>query len=125
MFKTVITEVTIRKHADGSSKVRAFADIILNGAFAVRGLTLLEDQDRDDPEKSFITIRMPNRKLRDGEYKDTAHPINDEMRKAVVRHVLDAFKAAQEATEPVVTVRFEMEKKERKVIDVKAEVGVK
>ncbi|HON56699.1 MAG TPA: septation protein SpoVG family protein, partial [bacterium] len=38
-----------------------------------------------------VFVAMPNRKTKDGEYRDTAHPLNNEMRKNIERAVIEEY----------------------------------
>ncbi len=80
-----ITNVKIFKAKQGGH-VLAYANIILDKQFIIRGITLVEKDGR-----KFIS--MPSRKIRNGErtYRDTAHPLNREVRKELTEAVLDAY----------------------------------
>lgn len=64
--------------------VRAIASITFDNQFVVKGIRVLNVQNR------FI-VCMPSRKSQDGTHRDVAHPINAEMRERINRHVLDAY----------------------------------
>ena len=49
--------------------------------------------------KSGTFIAMPSRKTKTGEYKDVAHPINSDFRKALQDKILEAFEKNPEANE--------------------------
>ena len=38
---------------------------------------------------------MPNKRLKDGTFKDVAHPINYEFRQYIESKILDAYKTAE------------------------------
>lgn len=67
--------------------VLAYANIILDNHFIIRGITLLET------EKNGRFISMPARRLR-GEkkvYRDTCHPLNNEVREKITNKVFEAY----------------------------------
>jgi stage V sporulation protein G len=64
--------------------VRAIASITFDSQFVVKGIRVLNVQNR------FI-VCMPSRRGQDGTHRDVAHPINAEMRERINRHVLDAY----------------------------------
>ena len=68
-----ITDIKIFK-AKQRGAVLAYANVILDSRFIIRGITLLEN------EKSGRFISMPSRQLRNQEkraYRDVCHPLND------------------------------------------------
>ncbi len=67
-----------------SEPVRAIASITFDNQFVVKGIRVLNVQNR------FI-VCMPSRKSQDGTHRDVAHPINAEMRDRINRHVLNAY----------------------------------
>lgn len=56
----------------------AIASITLDDQFVVKGIRILEIQNR-------LMVCMPSRRGADGEHRDVAHPVN-----AQVRHLIDA-----------------------------------
>lgn len=81
-----ITEVRINK-VDGDEKLRAFAAIVLDEAFLVGDLRVVEGE-----EGYFVA--MPSKRRRDGSFKDIAFPLNNEVREALERRVLLAYEEA-------------------------------
>ncbi len=65
-------------------KVKAYASIIFDECFIVRDLKVI-----DGDSKLFVA--MPSKKMKDGTYRDTAHPLNTAMRQMIESRVLDAF----------------------------------
>lgn len=86
-----ITKVQIHLFDSDKSAVRAFADIILDDEFIVRGLVVVEGDDH------IHYVNMPNRKRRDGTRQDVAHPINEECRKYIENTVLDEYEKVANA----------------------------
>ena len=68
-------------------KLRAYAAIVLDGAFLIGDLRVVEGEDG-------YFVAMPSRRKRDGSYKDIAYPLTNEAREFVERRVLEAFEAA-------------------------------
>jgi stage V sporulation protein G len=81
-----ITEVRISPAKGG--KVRAFAGIVIDDCFVVNDLRVMEGREG----QLFVT--MPARKTRNGQLRDTAHPLNTETRKLVEERVLDEYQQA-------------------------------
>jgi len=80
-----ITDVKIFK-AKQRGPVLAYANVILDNKFIIRGITLIEKG-----EKRYIS--MPARRLRDEErsYRDICHPLNSDVRNELTEKVFDAY----------------------------------
>jgi len=81
-----ITEVRISPAKGG--KVRAFVSIIIDDCFIVNDLRVMEGREG----QLFVT--MPARKTRNGQMRDTAHPLNSETRQVIEDRVLTEFRLA-------------------------------
>ncbi|MBX7244232.1 MAG: SpoVG family protein [Candidatus Sumerlaeaceae bacterium] len=82
-----VTNVTIRPASAADQKLKAFAVIVLNNAFVVRDLKVIEAE-------SGRFVAMPSRRGRDGSFHDVAHPLNQEARSVVEAAVLRAYEDA-------------------------------
>ena len=86
-----ITDVRVRKVAkDG--KMKAIVSITIDDEFVIHDIKVI------DGEKGLF-IAMPSKKSQDGEYRDTAHPINSATRERIQRQILEAYEAVKD--EPV------------------------
>jgi stage V sporulation protein G len=65
-------------------KVKAYASVVFDECFIVRDLKVI-----DGDSKLFVA--MPSKKMKDGSYRDTAHPLNSSMREMIEARVLAAF----------------------------------
>ena len=81
-----ITDVRIFK-ARRKGAVLAYATVILDGKFIIRGITLVET------EKNGRFISMPSRRLRNGErsYRDVCHPLNSDIRTELTEKIFAAY----------------------------------
>ena len=79
-----ITSVTVRKIEKEGSRMKGMASIVLDNAFAVHDIRIIEG------EKGLF-IAMPSRKTPTGGYRDIAHPINPEVRKMFEEAILEEF----------------------------------
>ena len=81
-----ITDVRIFK-ARRKGAVLAYANVILDGKFIIRGITLAET------EKNGRFISMPSRRLRNGErsYRDVCHPLNSDVRTELTEKIFAAY----------------------------------
>lgn len=67
--------------------VLAYANIILDHQFIIRGIALVEKEEKG----RFLS--MPSRRLRDraGHYRDICHPLNQEVRIQLTETVFEAY----------------------------------
>ena len=87
-----ITDVRVRKVAK-EGKLKAVVSITLDDDFVVHDIKVIEG------EKGLF-IAMPSKKALDGEYRDTAHPINSDTRDRMQKIILDKYaEAMEEASE--------------------------
>jgi len=75
-----ISEVRINVNKGG--KVKAFAQVVIDGSFLVGDIRVLEGKE------GTVYVAMPSRRLRNGSFRDIAHPLNTETR----RHLDEAMK---------------------------------
>jgi len=69
-----ITEVRLTLRSE--DRLKAFVSITFDNAFVVRGLKVIEGNDG-------LFVAMPSRRRKDGEFRDIAHPINNETRQMI------------------------------------------
>lgn len=89
-----ITDVRIFK-ARRKGVVLAYANVILDGKFIIRGIALVET------EKNRRFISMPSRRLRNGErsYRDVCHPLNSDVRAELTEKIFAAYDELIESKE--------------------------
>lgn len=89
-----ITDVRIFK-ARRKGVVLAYANVILDGKFIIRGIALVET------EKNGRFISMPSRRLRNGErsYRDVCHPLNSDVRAELTEKIFAAYDELIESEE--------------------------
>jgi stage V sporulation protein G len=78
-----ITEVRINLNKGG--KVKAFAQVIFDGCFLVGDIRVLEGKE------DTVYVAMPSRRLRNGSFRDIAHPLNTETRKRLDDAILAEY----------------------------------
>lgn len=83
-----ITSVTVRKEQKDGSRMRGKASVLLDDCFAVHDIRIIEGNEG-------LFIAMPSRQKANGEYRDIAHPINQETRKMFEEKILEAYKNAE------------------------------
>lgn len=77
-----ITEVRVFPVND--PKLRAFVSIVFDHCFMVNDIRVIEG-------KQGLFISMPNRRRRNGDFKDVAHPLNQETRNWIEERVLAEY----------------------------------
>jgi stage V sporulation protein G len=75
-----ITEVRINLNRGG--KVRAFAQVVFDACFLVGDIRILEGKE------GTVYVSMPSRRLRNGSFRDVAHPLTSETRKRLEEAIL-------------------------------------
>lgn len=83
-----ITEVRINLNKGG--KVRAFAQIVLDDVFLVGDIRILEGKE------GTVYVTMPSRRLRNGSFRDIAHPLNTEFRRQLDDLILAEYRRVLE-----------------------------
>lgn len=78
-----ITEVKVYPVFD-NEKLKGYATIIFDDCFVVRDLKVIQGT-------SGMFVAMPSKKTKDGSYRDTAHPLNNETRDMIEQAVLGEY----------------------------------
>jgi len=65
-------------------RVKAYVAITLDDCFVVRDLKVINGN-------SGLFVAMPSKKRKDGTYRDTAHPLNNETRQMIESIVLAEY----------------------------------
>ena len=82
-----ITDVRVRKVVAKEGKLKAVVSITIDDEFVVHDIKDIEG------EKGLF-IAMQSRRAADGEYHDTAHPINSATREKMQKLILEKYEAA-------------------------------
>jgi len=78
-------EITdVRVFAVNDPRVRAYVSVVFDACFMVNDLRVVEG-------KQGLFVSMPNRRRRNGDFKDIAHPLNQETRRRIEQRVLEEF----------------------------------
>jgi stage V sporulation protein G len=78
-----ISEVRVNLNKGG--KVKAFAQVIFDGCFLLGDIRVLEGKE------GTVYIAMPSRRLRNGSFRDIAHPLNTDTRKRLDEAILAEY----------------------------------
>lgn len=80
----VITEVKV--FPVNEDRLKAYVSITIDNCFVIRDLKIIEGT-------SGLFVAMPSKKRKDGQFKDIAHPLNQETRDTIERMVFEAYEA--------------------------------
>jgi stage V sporulation protein G len=77
-----ITEVKV--FPVNEERLKAYVTITIDGVFVVRDLKIIKGNEG-------LFVAMPSKKRKDGQFKDIAHPLNQETRNEIETAVFDAY----------------------------------
>jgi stage V sporulation protein G len=77
-----ITEVKV--FPINEEKLKAFVSVVFDGCFMVNDIKVIRGRDG-------LFISMPSRKKKNGEFKDVAHPLNNDTRRRIETQVLGEY----------------------------------
>ncbi len=77
-----VTEV--RVFPVDEEKLRAYVTITIDNCFVVRDLKVIKGNNG-------LFVAMPSKKRKDGTFRDTAHPLNNETREMIESKVLAEY----------------------------------
>jgi len=83
-----ITSINVRKEEKENSRMRGKASVTLDDCFVIHDIRIIEGNDG-------LFIAMPSRQKANGEYRDVAHPINQETRNMFQDEILKAYNEAE------------------------------
>ena len=78
----VITEVKV--FPVNEDRLKAYVSITIDNCFVVRDLKIIEGT-------TGLFVAMPSKKRKDGQFKDIAHPLNQETRQMIEDKVFEAY----------------------------------
>ncbi len=78
-------EVTeVRVFPVNEDKLKAYVTITIDSCFVIRDLKVINGHNG-------LFVAMPSKKRKDGTFRDTAHPLNNETRQKIESKVIDAY----------------------------------
>ena len=80
-----ITEVRVFP-VNNEERLKAYATITVDNVFLIRDLRVINGN-------TGLFVAMPSRKMKDGTFKDIAHPLNSETRQMIEKKVLAAYES--------------------------------
>lgn len=83
-------EITdVRIFMVNEKRVQAYASIVVDDCFMVRDLKIIQGDSK-------LFVAMPSKKMKDGSFRDTVHPLDNETRKTIESKVLEYYGKAQD-----------------------------
>ena len=86
-----ITDVRLRR-VNSENRMKAVASVTFDDEFVVHDIKVIESQNG-------LFIAMPSKKTPTGDFRDIAHPINQETRDRIEKAILEAYEAPESAEE--------------------------
>ena len=83
-----ITSVRVRKFEREDSRMKGIATVVIDDCFAIHDIKVIAGD-------TGLFIAMPSRKTPTGEYRDIAHPTNQETRQMFEEAVLEAYNSEE------------------------------
>ncbi len=80
-----ITEVNV--FPVNEERLKAYVSITIDACFVVRDLKVINGNNG-------LFVAMPSKKRKDGQFKDVAHPLNQETREMIEKAVFEAYENA-------------------------------
>jgi stage V sporulation protein G len=90
-----ITEVKI--FLVDEEKLKAFVSIVLDKCFMINDVKVIQGREG-------LFISMPSRRKKNGDFKDVAHPLNNETRRWMESTILAEYEQARAAQAPAAVV---------------------
>lgn len=79
-----ITKVEIRPMRN-EGNLKAFCSVVFDDVFIVHSVKVIQG-------KESLFVAMPSREIKNGEFRDTAHPIDNDFRLKMEQIILDKYK---------------------------------
>ena len=78
-----ITRIEIRPMRD-EGNLKAFCSVVFDDVFIVHSVKIIQGKDS-------LFVAMPSREVKNGQFRDTAHPIDNEFRVSMESLILDRY----------------------------------
>ena len=78
-----ITRIEIRPMRD-EGNLKAFCSVVFDDVFIVHSVKIIQG-------KSSLFVAMPSREVKNGQFRDTAHPIDNDFRMHLEARILEEY----------------------------------
>lgn len=96
-----ITRIEIRPMRD-EGNLKAFCSVVFDDVFIVHSVKVIQGKDS-------LFVAMPSREVKNGQFRDTAHPIDNEFRVELEARILEKYRDAVQPTEPIASAEMRTE----------------
>lgn len=79
-----ITEIKV--HPVNEDKLKAYITLVIESCFVIRDIKVIDGTNG-------LFVAMPSKRLKDGQFKDVAHPLNKEARAQIEEKIFEAYDA--------------------------------
>lgn len=79
-----ITKVEIRPMRN-EGNLKAFCSVVFDDVFIVHSVKVIQGKEN-------LFVAMPSREIKNGEFRDTAHPIDNDFRLKMEQIIIDKYK---------------------------------
>ena len=79
-----ITKVEIRPMRD-EGNLKAFCSVVFDDVFIVHSVKIIQGKDS-------LFVAMPSREMKNGQFRDTAHPIDNQFRREIEEEILERYR---------------------------------
>jgi len=80
-----ITRVEVRPMRNEEGSLKAFCSVVFDDVFIVHSVKVIQG-------KESLFVAMPSREMRSGEFRDTAHPIDNDFRLKMEQAILKRYR---------------------------------
>lgn len=80
----IVTEVKV--FPVNEDRLKAYVSITIDNCFVIRDLKIIEGN-------TGLFVAMPSKKRKDGQFRDIAHPLNQETREDLEKKIFEAYEA--------------------------------
>ena len=96
-----ITKIEIRPMRD-EGNLKAFCSVVFDDVFIVHSVKIIQG-------KESLFVAMPSREVKNGQFRDTAHPIDNEFRMSMESRILDEYHSFMSEQQTLVSSQIHTE----------------
>lgn len=96
-----ITKVEIRPMRN-EGNLKAFCSVVFDDVFIVHSVKIIQG-------KESLFVAMPSREVKNGEFRDTAHPIDNDFRLRIEEIILSKYREVVGEEQPVLSAEIPTE----------------
>ena len=96
-----ITKIEIRPMRD-EGNLKAFCSVVFDDVFIVHSVKIIQG-------KESLFVAMPSREVKNGQFRDTAHPIDNEFRLSMESRILDEYHSFMNEQQTLVSSQMQPE----------------